>query len=161
MVWQKYVQVSEHFAEVLKKMLEASVRHRYQSATDIMRALDLEPYIDTLAQGLATQPTCLNKGINSQSFYSGDLSLQSSPSAPSSATTKLAMAIRARRARKDQSAAAPLNLLFEANEPSLPVLSFQHEQMGHQPSLAAQGCGPCLVANTRRQRIGHHPNVET
>lgn len=105
MVWQKYVQVSEHFAEVLKKMLEASVRHRYQSATDIMRALDLEPYIDTLAQGLATQPTCLNKGINSQSFYSGDLSLQSSPSAPSSATTKLAMAIRARRARKDQSGA--------------------------------------------------------
>jgi serine/threonine protein kinase, bacterial len=105
MVWQKYVQVSEHFAEVLKKMLEASVRHRYQSSTDIMRALDLEPYIDTLSQGLATQPTGLNKGINSQTFYSGDVSLQSSPSAPSSATTKLAMAIRARRARKDQSGA--------------------------------------------------------
>jgi serine/threonine-protein kinase len=30
MVWQKYVQISDHFAEVLKKMLEASVRHRYQ-----------------------------------------------------------------------------------------------------------------------------------
>ena len=106
MVWQKYVQVSAHFAEVLKKMLEASVRHRYQCATDIMRALDLEPYLDSLTQGLATQPNTppgLSKGLSSQSFYSGDLTDKSSPSSPSTATSKLAMAIRARRARKEQS----------------------------------------------------------
>jgi serine/threonine-protein kinase len=106
MVWQKYVQVSVHFAEVLKKMLEASVRHRYQSSTDIMRALDLEPYIDTLSQGLATQPNNpqgLTKGINPQTFYSGDLGSQASTSSPSTATSKLAMAIRARRARQEQS----------------------------------------------------------
>ncbi|AFZ18200.1 serine/threonine-protein kinase [Allocoleopsis franciscana] len=106
MVWQKYVQVTAHFAEVLKKMLEASVRHRYQCATDIMRALDLEPYLDSLTQGLATQPNSppgSNKGLNSQSFYSGDLTDKSSPSSPSTATSKLAMAIRARRARKEQS----------------------------------------------------------
>lgn len=105
MVWQKYVQVTAHFAEVLKKMLEASVRHRYQCATDIMRALDLEPYLDSLTQGLATQPNSppgLSKGLNSQSFYSGDLTDKSSPSSPSTATSKLAMAIRARRARKEQ-----------------------------------------------------------
>src|SRR4028119_1991782 len=86
MVWQKYVQVSAHFAEVLKKMLEASVRHRYQCATDIMRALDLEPYLDRLTQGLATQPNTppgLSKGLSSQSFYSGDLTDKSSPSSPS------------------------------------------------------------------------------
>jgi serine/threonine-protein kinase len=106
MVWQKYVQVSVHFAEVLKKMLEASVRHRYQSSTDIMRALDLEPYIDTLSQGLATQPNNsqgFTKGINPQTFYSGDLGSQTSTSSPSTATSKLAMAIRARRARQEQS----------------------------------------------------------
>lgn len=106
MVWQKYVQVTAHFAEVLKKMLEASVRHRYQCATDIMRALDLEPYLDSLTQGLATQPNSpsgLSKGLNSQAFYSGDLTDKSSPSSPSTATSKLAMAIRARRARKEQS----------------------------------------------------------
>ncbi|MBD2013481.1 pentapeptide repeat-containing protein [Microcoleus sp. FACHB-53] len=106
MVWQKYVQVTAHFAEVLKKMLEASVRHRYQCATDIMRALDLEPYLDSLTQGLATQPNTppgLSKGLSSQSFYSGDLTDKSSPSSPSTATSKLAMAIRARRARKEQS----------------------------------------------------------
>ncbi len=103
MVWQKYVQVSKPFADVLKKMLEASVRHRYQSATDILRALDLEPYLDSLAQGLATQPNPSSLNINSQVFYSGDLGAPSTPSSPSSATSKLAEAIRARRARKEQS----------------------------------------------------------
>jgi serine/threonine-protein kinase len=107
MVWQKYVQVSDHFAEVLKKMLEASVRHRYQSAGEILRALDLEPYLDSLAQGLATKPNTPPKQ-NANSFYSRDLdsgnspSNPSSPSSGSSATTKLAAAIRARRERKAQ-----------------------------------------------------------
>ncbi len=102
MVWQKYVHVSSHFAEVLKKMLEASVRHRYQAAGDILRALDLEPYLDSLRDGLADQ-TNSQSNSNGNLFFSGDLSSPSSPSSPSSATTKLAMAIRARRARKEQS----------------------------------------------------------
>lgn len=106
MVWQKYVHLSDHFAVVLKKMLEASVRHRYQSATDILRALDLLPYFKDLEQGLATQP--LNSpGINPQTLYSGDLSTPESPSGPTSATAKLAAAIQARRARKEQSGAYP------------------------------------------------------
>src|ERR671933_2163662 len=101
MLWQKHVQLSPHFAEVLKKMLEASVRHRYQSAGDILRALDLEPYLDSLAQGLATKPNSPPPNLNTNnpnSFYSTDLGLQSSASSPStasSATTKLAAAIRA------------------------------------------------------------------
>jgi serine/threonine protein kinase, bacterial len=105
MVWQKYVHVSEHFAEVLKKMLESSVRHRYQVAGDILRALDLEPYLDSLAQGLATKPNNPTPNSKSQLFYSGDIGTPSSGSTPSTATTKLAMAIRARRERKLQSGA--------------------------------------------------------
>ena len=124
MVWQKYVYVSDRFADVLKKMLEASVRHRYQSAGDILRALDLEPYIDSLSQGLATQPcqppNSLN--INPQTYYSGDLGsvggLASSPSSPSTATSKLAMAIRARRARQEQTGA---NAGGRQRPPALPT----------------------------------------
>src|ERR687886_1101196 len=99
MLWQKHVHLSHHFAEVLKKMLEASVRHRYQSAGDILRALDLEPYLDSLAQGLAVKPNNPPPSLNTNSFYSGDLNSQSSPSTASSATTKLAAQIRERRAR--------------------------------------------------------------
>jgi serine/threonine-protein kinase len=40
LVWKKYVQISDHFTEVLNKMLEASVRYRYQSAGDILNSLD-------------------------------------------------------------------------------------------------------------------------
>lgn len=105
MMWRRYVHVSEPFAEVLRKMLEASVRHRYQSATEILRALDLEPYLDSLAQGLISQNQHSQNPNSGTLFSAGDLGAPSSPSSPSSATTKLAAAIRARRARKEQSGA--------------------------------------------------------
>ncbi|MEQ9552462.1 MAG: serine/threonine-protein kinase [Coleofasciculus sp. G3-WIS-01] len=102
MVWRKYVQVSDHFANVLKKMLEASVRHRYQTAEEILRALDLEPYFDSLAQGLAT-PTSGLSNPNDNTPESKEVDSPSSPSSPSSATQKLAAAIRKRRERRERS----------------------------------------------------------
>lgn len=102
MVWRKYVHISDHLADVLKKMLEASVRHRYQSADEILRALDLEPYLDSLANSLAT-PVNSKPNSNGGSLYSADLDSPSSPSSPSSATGKLAAAIRKRRERRDRS----------------------------------------------------------
>ncbi|HEY9299469.1 MAG TPA: serine/threonine-protein kinase, partial [Phormidium sp.] len=60
MLWEKHVRMvnhlSDHFAVVLRKMLEVSVRDRYQSANDVLRALDLEPYLDSLAQGMIASP---------------------------------------------------------------------------------------------------------
>ena len=106
MIWRKYVHISDHLAEVLKKMLEASVRHRYQAAGDILRALDLEPYLDSLRDGLANKPNSpQNPTLNGNSLFSGDFNLPSSPSSPSSATSNLARAIRERRARQEQSGA--------------------------------------------------------
>lgn len=40
MLWQPYVQLSEHFMEILHKMLEPSVLYRYQSAREVLDALD-------------------------------------------------------------------------------------------------------------------------
>ncbi|MBW4577187.1 MAG: pentapeptide repeat-containing protein [Aphanothece sp. CMT-3BRIN-NPC111] len=105
MLWQKNLDLSEHFTQVMTKMLEVSVRHRYQSAEEVLRALDLQPYLDSLAGGLAT------KHYNSPSPtgnapYSGDLSqLHSSP--PTSASAQMGMAIRARRSRMDQTGIQP------------------------------------------------------
>lgn len=94
LVWTKYVQVSEPFAQVLRKMLEVSVRHRYQSAEEVLRALDMEPYLDSLAQGLLTQP---NVDKKPEPFPLGGFNIPSDKTSGSSATSKLAMAIRARR----------------------------------------------------------------
>lgn len=102
MLWRKQLQISDHFADVLKKLLEVSVRHRYQSAEEVLRALDLEPYLDSLEQGLTTKPNGSQRQPQTGNRYnnSGDLSsptLSSSPSTGTSASERLAMAIRARR----------------------------------------------------------------
>jgi serine/threonine protein kinase, bacterial len=39
MMWQKHVELSKHLTQVLGKMLEVSVRYRYQSAEEVQRAL--------------------------------------------------------------------------------------------------------------------------
>jgi serine/threonine-protein kinase len=54
--WQEYVNVSEHFGKILDKMLKVSVRDRYQSADEILRILNLEPYLGKLSDCLHVQP---------------------------------------------------------------------------------------------------------
>jgi serine/threonine-protein kinase len=95
-LWQEYVHVSDHFAEVLKKMLDVSVRHRYQSAAEVLRALDLVPYMDSLAESMVTRNTPSSaKGTDS---YTGGLS---DPLPPSTPTARLAAQIRARKSRNN------------------------------------------------------------
>jgi serine/threonine protein kinase, bacterial len=53
MMWQQYVNISDYFALVLKKLLEPSIHHRYQSIDDILRAMDMEPFLRYLAEHLA------------------------------------------------------------------------------------------------------------
>jgi serine/threonine-protein kinase len=47
--WQDQVDVSDHFRGILDKMLRLSLQERYLSVDEIIRALDLEPYLDSLA----------------------------------------------------------------------------------------------------------------
>jgi len=125
MLWRKEVDISENFAKVLQKMLEVSVRHRYQTADEVLRALDMEPYMESLAQGLVAKP-------------SGKSSLGNSgpdpdpPSTPTSATQKLAMAIRAKRARRQQGPGLPAS--GRTATPSLLPNSGQGASAGGQPA---------------------------
>jgi serine/threonine-protein kinase len=91
--WDKYVRVTDHFNKVLKKMLEISVRYRYKSAEEVLQALDLEPYLDSLAKGLITPASLPPK----PSFSNPALV---SNNAAMSDKARLAQAIRDRRARK-------------------------------------------------------------
>jgi serine/threonine-protein kinase len=105
MVWRKHVQISDDFAEVLKKMLESTVRYRFKTADEVITVLNLGPYIDSLREGLTIKP---NHPPNSSSrnLFSEELNIPSSPSNPSSptsATEKLAAQIRARRERQARS----------------------------------------------------------
>ncbi len=84
-MWQNYVHVSDHFAEVLRKMLEVSVKHRYQSAKEVLQAMKLEPYMDSLNQGMMSKP------IRNSLELTEDIPQPSSPSA------RMAQQIRARK----------------------------------------------------------------
>ncbi|MCS7226605.1 MAG: serine/threonine-protein kinase [Gloeomargarita sp. SKYB31] len=52
--WRQHVRVSDAFAQVLDRMLAISLKQRYATAGAVLRALDLEPYRDSLAQGRRT-----------------------------------------------------------------------------------------------------------
>ncbi|MFB2837275.1 protein kinase domain-containing protein [Floridanema evergladense] len=106
MLWEKHVRMvnnlSDHFANVLRKMLEVSVRDRFQCANDVLRALDLEPYLDSLAQGMIAGPPSGPSPSSASKF--GPNSLNSGAGAfkgsvSSNSVSRAAMAIRARRTR--------------------------------------------------------------
>lgn len=59
LAWQKYVQVSDPFAQVLKKMMDLSVTHRYQSAEEVLEALNLLPYEESLKNSVTAVPPSL------------------------------------------------------------------------------------------------------
>ena len=54
-VWQHHVPLSANFARILEKMLKPMVGHRFQSATDVIRALKGQFEDPSLVDGLATQ----------------------------------------------------------------------------------------------------------
>ncbi|HEY9646364.1 MAG TPA: serine/threonine-protein kinase [Chroococcidiopsis sp.] len=105
MLWQDQVHISEHFAVVLKKMLEVSVRHRYPNAGEVLRALDLEPYLESLEQGMvakSNRPKPSNTPLPNSGGYTGDLLGEAT--SPSSPSARMAAAIRARNVNRPSSA---------------------------------------------------------
>ena len=133
LVWRKYVDISDHFATVLSNMLEVSVRDRYQSAQEVLRALDLKPYIESLEESMVMKSSSSGKQSSSPwniSNISTSNSPQSDPN--SSATSKLAMAIKARRQRRALEQES--NTQGRWNYNSGPVTSAQNSQIkGRSP----------------------------
>ncbi|MCF2151570.1 serine/threonine-protein kinase [Desmonostoc muscorum LEGE 12446] len=101
MMWEQLVQVSDHLSNVLRKMLEVSVRNRYQSAADVLRALQIEPYLDSLAQGLLVKSPDAGVKARTHNNIEDSAVLCSNPSVAvtSAGVAQVAAAIRARRAK--------------------------------------------------------------
>lgn len=109
MDWLSCVDVSSTFADVLGKMLEVSVKHRYQTANEVLKALDMEPYLESLAQSLIKPVVADDKtasqtrgntrwqppGATGTGFSGGG----EGRSSRSSTASRLADSIRARRAK--------------------------------------------------------------
>jgi serine/threonine protein kinase, bacterial len=109
MMWEQLVQVSAHLTQVLRKMLEVSVRNRYQSASEVLRALEMEPYLESLAQSMVAQSSVSVKERTSltrnQLEDSGVYCSNASSPSSSAGVQQIAAAIRARRAKTAEGAA--------------------------------------------------------
>ena len=53
--WQNAVCVTQEFAEVLERMMKISVRERYQSTEEVLDALEMAPYMESLQLGVTTR----------------------------------------------------------------------------------------------------------
>jgi len=80
LLWEKLVKVSPQFAQVLKRMLEVSVRHRYKSAQEVMDALDMTAYADSLAQSLIAAPLVTSPKPRQDSNLIANSSVSAPPS---------------------------------------------------------------------------------
>lgn len=105
MNWLSTVDVSDSFAQVMLKMLEVSVKHRYQTANEVLKALDMEPYLESLAQSMikptpggADKTTGQTKGLPRWQGAGGAGASGAGGSRNASAA-RMADSIRARRTR--------------------------------------------------------------
>ncbi|KAB8315185.1 protein kinase [Tolypothrix campylonemoides VB511288] len=99
MLWEQLVQTSNHLTVVLRKMLEISVRNRYQSAQEVLEALQIEPYVDGLGQSMLLQSSTVSKERMCQNCQESSV-FSNNPAADFSglAVAQVRPAILARRA---------------------------------------------------------------
>ena len=95
LLWRQEISITGALEKVLSKMLEVDIRYRYKSADEVLNDLDIFPYEQQLQGGL------VNPNSEDNSSRSDDYSQDNSENNTHvSATTRLAMAIRARKTRR-------------------------------------------------------------
>jgi serine/threonine-protein kinase len=85
LLWRHEVRISDHFANILSKMLESSVKHRFQSAQELLQTVELEPQLVQLSQAVVNNSS--PQPLSSSDLNSGMLSSRSS-SSPGAARTR-------------------------------------------------------------------------
>ena len=78
-VWQPHVQVSPNFVRILDKMLKPIVSHRFQSAADVVKALNGEFEDADLCDGLATQFNGSSRTVEELTIFNGEATSWPSP----------------------------------------------------------------------------------
>ncbi|MCW6053086.1 serine/threonine-protein kinase [Microcoleus sp. A2-C5] len=95
-VWQPHVQVSPNFARILEKMLKPMVGHRFQSASDVVKALNGQFEDADLCDGLATQFNGSSRTIEEATIFNGEATSWSSSKSKINQDLRSNQSIRAR-----------------------------------------------------------------
>ena len=78
-IWQPHVQLSPSFSRILEKMLKPLVGHRFQSAADVIKALNGEHEDADLYKGLATEFNSSIRTVEEPTIFNEEGSSWSSP----------------------------------------------------------------------------------
>ena len=103
MMWQNHVQLSKHMTQVLGKMLEVSVRYRYQSVEEVQRALQNTAVVADSRSGASPRPATSPKQplpLGGQ-ILPGVPSNPNAPAPATSASKRMADKIREQRESRD------------------------------------------------------------
>jgi serine/threonine protein kinase, bacterial len=152
-LWREQVHISDRFAEVLSKMLEVSVRHRYQTAEDVLRALDLEPYMDSLSQSMVSQSGRSTRQAPVSPASSLPSSIDTVPSLSPSA--RLAAAIRASKAHRSTDSSSSSS----SSSPSSP--SSPLSQSATSPTTSFQSGSARQRTNVQYASTRRNPSTTT
>jgi serine/threonine protein kinase, bacterial len=114
MMWQKHVQLGKHMTQVLGKMLEVSVRYRYQSVEEVQRALaNTAAVVDNRPGAMPARPVGSPRQPIPFAQAAQPPGLPGNPNSPgTSASQRMAEAIKQQREQRD-----PTNLK-NGSEPS-------------------------------------------
>lgn len=110
LLWEQEVKLSASFSQILKKMLQINICNRYKSTAEILDDLDIVPYEQELKKSLIAFGDGRNRPIAKESEPDDEQTTYASP------TVKLAMAIRARKARQGKT-----KFLMEVNPQTIIV----------------------------------------
>jgi serine/threonine protein kinase, bacterial len=103
--WSQHLDISHHLVEILEKMMEVSVRNRYKMAEEVIKAMEIQPYMQSLAQGMLTQPSPQKTPQQLASIANSN---------PAGKPNDLAQAIRDRRMRRGMNVVGS-NMATQAN----------------------------------------------
>jgi serine/threonine protein kinase, bacterial len=138
MMWQKHVQLGKHMTQVLGKMLEVSVRYRYQSVEEVQRALaNTAAVADNRPGAVPARPVGSPKQPIPFAQAAQPPGLPGNPNTPgTSASQRMAEAIKQQREQRD-----PTNIK-NGNEPS---------RFGADIKTGLGGIPPAIQAPRREQ----------
>ncbi|AUC60883.1 serine/threonine protein kinase [Cyanobacterium sp. HL-69] len=100
LLWEQEVKVSANFAKILGKMLEVDLRNRYRMVDEVINDLDMMPYDIELQQGLISSPKKFESKPKEAQESEDNVD---SENRSSTSASRLAEAIRARKARQGKS----------------------------------------------------------
>ncbi|MEL6352446.1 MAG: serine/threonine-protein kinase [Cyanobacteria bacterium J06627_28] len=121
--WQELVSVSGHFASVMTKLLDISVHKRYQMADDVLRDLDMEPYLKSLAQNMAFATADM---VKEAAVKEAETDRRVSPS------SRMAAAIRARKERRTKNDSSYKGVERRQSKQVTPASLRENYEKGHR-----------------------------